>query len=169
MKRKYFFVVGMALSSCLALAGCKKAGEKVAEKAIEAGLAKEGVNAKIDASGQKVTIQSKDGTAVYSGGKSAAVPENFPKDVYVYDGASVMASIAVPDGFNLVLETGDNADKVLGTIKSKMIGFGWKEEMTMNQGNSAMVGYKKEQRSVMVNISTDKKTTITLTVAAPKS
>jgi hypothetical protein len=169
MKRAVCFVIGMAMVSCLILAGCKKAGEKAAEKAIEAGMAKEGVKANVDASAGKVTIESKDGTSVYTSGKGAAVPENFPKDVYVYEGAKIIASVSVPDGFNLVMETGDSADKVLGTIKSKMTGFGWKEDITMNQGDHSMVSYKKGERAAMVNINAAKKSTqITLTATEPK-
>jgi hypothetical protein len=168
--RTFCFVIGMMMVSCLVLVGCQKAGEKAAEKAIEAGMAKDGVKAKVDASGEKITIKSKDGTTVIAGGKGAAVPENFPKDVYVYEGATIKAAISVPNGFNLAMETSDSADKVVGTIKSKMTGFGWKEEMTMNQGNQSLVGYKKGERTAMVNINTDKKTTqITLTATEPKA
>jgi len=129
MKRALCFVVAMTVFSCLALGGCNKAAEKV----IESKMAKEGVNAKVDSSGEKMTIQTKDGTAVIAGGKGTTVPENFPKDIYVYEGATITASISVPNGFNLVMETGDSPEKVLGAIKSKMTGLGWKEEMAMNQ------------------------------------
>ena len=169
MKRAVCFVIGMTMVSCLILPGCKKASEKAAEKAIEAGLAKEGVKAKVDASEGKVTIESKEGKSVYSGGKGTTVPENFPKDVYVYEGATITASISVPEGFNLVMETSDSADKVMGTIKSRMNGLGWKEEMTMNQGEHSMVSYKKGERTAMVNVIADKKNTqINLTASEPK-
>jgi len=164
MKRAVYFVIGMAVVSCLALGGCKKA----ADKAIENRLAREGVNAKVDSSEGKMTIQTKDGTTVVTGGKDAKVPENFPKDVYVYEGATIRGAVSVPKGFNLVMETDDSADKVLGTIKSKMIGLGWKEEMTMNQDKHSMVSYKKGERTAMVNISPDKKTHITLTTTEQK-
>jgi hypothetical protein len=169
MKRTYCFVIGMVMVSCLMIAGCKKASEKITEKAIESGLAKDGVKANVDVSGQTVTIQDKDGKSVYVAGKSATLPDNFPKDVYVYENASIMASVSVPDGFNLALETGDSADKVMGAIKSKMTDLGWKEEMTMNQGKNAMVGYKKEKCTAMYNVNTDKKTIISMTVSTPKS
>jgi hypothetical protein len=163
MKRTLYVVIGMMMVSCLVLAGCKKAAEKAAEKAIEAGMAKDGVKAKVDASGGKVTIESKDGKTEFTGGKSAKVPDNFPKDVYVYEGATITASVSTPEGCNLVLETGDSADKVMSTIQGKMAGMGWKQEMTVNQDKNAMVGYKKEKRSVMVNVNADKKTMITMT------
>ena len=168
MKRTLCCVIGMTMVSCLMLAGCKKVGEKAAEKAIEAGMAKEGVKADVDTSGGKITIKSKDGTSTVSTGKGAVVPENFPKDVYVYEGATILAAISVPDGFNVNMETSDSADKVLGTIKSKMTGFGWKEETTVNHGKNSMVGYKKGERTAMVNVNGDNKTLITLTATEQK-
>lgn len=169
MKRSFCLTVGMMVISCFVLTGCKKAGEKAAEKAIEAGLAKEGVKADVDASDGKVTIQSKDGKTEFTGGKNAKVPENFPKDVYVYEGATINAALSVPGGFNLTMETGDSADTVLSSVKKKMTGQGWKEEMTMNQGEQSMVGYKKGERTTMITISTDKKLTrIALTVTEEK-
>jgi hypothetical protein len=141
----------------LAISGCQKAAEKAAEKAIEAGMSKDGNKANVDISGGKVTIESKDGKAVYAGGKDAKVPDSFPKDVYVYEGASVTASIAMPDGFNLVMETKDSPDKVMAAVKSKMSGNSWKQEMEMNQGGSSMVTYKKGERTVAFNIAAQPK------------
>jgi len=148
---------------CLLVSGC---GKKVAEKMIESRLSKDGVKAKVDLSGEQVTIQTKDGTSTYSGGKNAKVPDTFPKDVFVYPGATVVASVTVPNGCNLVLETKDDLEKVLGAFKDKMAGADWKEEMNMNQGGQSMCVYKKDQRSASIVIaSADKKTHITITVA----
>jgi hypothetical protein len=159
----------MMVSSCLVLPGCKKAGEKAAEKAIEAGLAKEGVKADVDASGEKITIRGKDGTTEFTGGKGAKLPDTFPKDVYVYEGATLNSALSVPGGFNLTMETGDGADRVLSAVKKNMTGQGWKEEMTMNQGEQSMVGYKKGERTAMITINAEKKSThIAMTITGEK-
>jgi hypothetical protein len=159
MKRVIVVMVSMAMVSCLVLAGCKKASEKAAEKAIEAGMAKDGAKADVDVSGQQVTIKSKEGTTIVTGGKGAALPEGFPKDVYMYEGATIIGTVTTPEGFNLTMETSDASDKVLAAVKSKMTGFGWKEEMIMNQGSNSMVSYKKGDRTALVNINADKKGT----------
>lgn len=169
MRRVLCLVMGGMMFACLLLGGCKKAGEKAAEKAIEAGMAKEGVKADVDVSGDKITIKSEDGKTEFSGGKSAKVPEDFPKDVYIYEGAAVKAALTVPGGCNLVMETGDGAEKVLAAIKGKMAANGWKEAMNMSQGDHVMLQYRKGQRSTMVNVdSSGKMTTITLTTAEDK-
>ncbi len=164
MKSAFRFVIVITAVSCLALVGCRKA----MEKAVETKMAREGVNAKVDSSGEKVTIQTKDGTTVIAGGKGTTVPENFPKDIYVYEGATINGSASVPNGFNLFMETSDSVDKVLGTIKSKMTGLGWKEEMAMKQAQFSMVTYKKGERTAAVQVSGDKKTHINVTATEPK-
>lgn len=162
---KYIVLGCVAVS--LALTGCgKKLGERIAEKAIEAGMSKNGEHAKVDLSDGKMTIQGKDGTAVFSTGKNAQIPADFPKDVFVPDGAAVMTSITVPNGMSLVLTAKDNVESVIATYKGKMAASGWKEEMSMNQGDNAMLVYKKETRTATAILAkTDEGTQINLTVA----
>lgn len=160
-----------AVVVCVALTGCgKKASEAAVEKMIKAEMAKQGVKGDVDISDGKVTVTTKEGTATYTGGPGAAVPAKFPKDVPVYDGAAVMASTSVPDGFNLLLQTKDPADKVVSAYSSKMTANGWTEEMNSNQGGQTVVGYKKDERTaVLIVASADEMTQINLTVAEEKS
>ncbi|TAN37939.1 MAG: hypothetical protein EPN23_03760 [Verrucomicrobia bacterium] len=150
MKRSLWVAVGVGL----VLVGCgKKAHESIAEKIIEHQMAKDGVKGHVDISGNKVTVETKDGTASYAAGAGTKVPDTFPKDVPVYGGASVLASVSVPDGNNLTLETKDGAEKVIAFYKSKLTGTGWHEELAMNQPTGSMLVYKKEQRTVSVVVS----------------
>jgi hypothetical protein len=166
---KYFVVVLAGV--CLVLTGCgKKASEKLAEKMIEAAAAKDGVKADVNLSDGKMTIKTKEGTATYAAGKGAKIPENFPKDVHIYDGATVFMAASVPNGFNLMLQTKDASDKVVPTMKSKMTADGWKEEAAMDMGQNVMLSYSKGDRKANVTVSSaDKMTQITLTVVDEKS
>jgi hypothetical protein len=163
MKRSLLVVMGL----CVALVGCgKKAHESVAEKIIEHQMAKEGVKGHVNISDNKVTVETKDGKASYSAGAGTQVPDTFPKDVPVYAGATVMASVSVPDGHNLSLESKDSAEKVIAFYKSKLTGAGWQEAMAMNQPTGSMLVYKKEPRTVSVVVSSSGDTTqINLTAA----
>jgi hypothetical protein len=163
------YIIALVAMSLL-LVGCgKKANEKVAENMIEAQMAKDGVKANVDLSGQKVTIQTKDGTTTYAGGKGAKVPDTFPKDVFVYGGATVMAAVTVPGGQNLVLETKDDLNKILTAYKSKMTGADWTEGMSLNQPDHSMLVYKKDNRTASIVIAhANKGSQITLTVAESK-
>jgi hypothetical protein len=163
MKRSLLLLVGL----CVAVVGCgKKAHESIAEKIIEHQMAKEGVQGQVSISDNKVTVETKDGKTSYAAGAGTPVPENFPKDVPVYAGATVMASVSVPDGHNLTLESKDGVEKVVAFYKSKMTAGGWQEAMAMNQPDSSMLVYKKEPRTASIIIGHSGKTTqINLTVA----
>ena len=141
----------LVAAAALVMVGCgKKASESIAEKMIEHAMAKDGVKGKVNITDGKVTMETKDGTASFSTGEGVKVPDNFPKDVLVYDGAKVIACVAAPGGQNLVLESKDSIEKVIAAYKGKMTGAGWKEEMSMNQADSAMLIYKKEPRTASI-------------------
>lgn len=166
---KRFVIVAVALG--VGLAGCgKPASEKVAEKMIEAAMAKDGVKGKVDIKDGTMTIQSKDGKAEIATGGNAKIPDTFPKDVHVYEGATVIMAISANGGYNISLESKDTADKIAGVYKTKMTADGWKEEMNMNQAESTVLAYKKGARSAMVTIvAAGKQSQITLTVSDQKA
>ena len=153
--------------AALAVTGCgKKVSESITEKMVERAMAKDGVKGKVNISDGQVTMETKDGKTTISTGAGAQVPETFPKDVHVYAGAKVTACMTVPGGQNLILESKDSVDKIVAAYKGKMIGAGWKEEMSMNQEASSMLVYKKEPRTASIVVSQAGDTSqITLTVA----
>lgn len=162
-------IVGL-LVMCVVCVGCgKKMSEKAMENLIEKGMEKDGVKADVNLGDETMTVKTKDGAMSMAGGKSAKAPDNFPKDVHVYAGATVVAAVTVPEGFNLSMETSDSADKVVSAYKSKMTGDGWSEESTFTVGDQSMMAYKKDKRTASVIImKSDDKTQITLTVVMEK-
>lgn len=162
-------IMGVAVlaAAVAATAGCgKKASETMVEKMTERAMAKEGIKGKVNISDGKVTMETKDGKVSYAAGEGTTVPPTFPKDVLVYGGAKVTASMATPEGHHLVLETADGAEKVLAAYKDKMAGEGWTEAMTMNQEGTAMRTYKKESRTASIIVMrSGNATQVTLTVA----
>jgi hypothetical protein len=116
-----------------------------------------------------VTIETKDGTATYSGGSGSKLPDNFPKDVHVHEGATILAAVSAPGGFTVNMESADASDKILGGIKSKMSGFGWKEEATISQEKNFMITYKKGERAASFNVDSHQtKTMLTIIVTTGK-
>jgi len=161
-------LVAVLLSVCVIMvAGCgKRSGERIAEKMAEAAMAKDGVKGKVNISGDKVTIETKDGKSTFASGGNAKVPENFPKDVPVYAGASILASASVPNGSVLTLQTKDAAAKVMSFYKGKLTGSGWTSEMTMEQGEQLMSAYKKGKKTISIIAGkSDKLTSITITAS----
>jgi len=184
-------LIVVLLAVCVVCIGCgKKGAEKLTEKMIEKSLEKDGVKADVKISGgnmtintkdkdgkttdikvseDKVAINSADGAITYAAGGSAKIPDTFPKDVYIYSGASVLSTMTVPGGQNVQLQTKDSRDKVIGAYKSKMTAEGWKEEVSMNTADQSMGSYKKDNKTVNVIVMTDNgKTVINLSIAEEK-
>jgi hypothetical protein len=140
-------------------------GSKVAERMVEVGLAKQGVKARLDTAEGKLTMETKEGSATYAVGGDVKIPNDFPKDVFVYGGAKVVSSMTMPKGCHLTLQTKDSADKVINAYKREMTAADWKEESSMNQSGVSMLSYKKSERTAAVVVMTaDNKTTVQLTI-----
>ena len=81
----------------------------------------------------------------------------------------MISAVSVPNGLSLILQTKDATDKVAGTLKSKLTASGWTEDMTMNQGGMVMLSYKKDDRTVFANMTSENKMTqIAMTVSLGK-
>jgi hypothetical protein len=177
------------LAVCALLAGCgKQSEEAIAEKLIEKSLSRDGVAAKVDldggtmkfsttdAQGRKadfkvegdtVQVVSEDGVMTFASGENTKVPQNFPEDVLVYEGAKPVSAMTNPRGFSLSLTTTDALATVGEKYKAAMAAAGWKEKSAFNSEDTWMLVYAKEAReaTVMVN-KADDGTSILLSVAA---
>jgi hypothetical protein len=122
------------------------------------------IGANMDSGNGNATIHTKDENITV--GEDVRIPEDFPKDVFLYSGSKVKLCMAAPNGWNLGLETQDPAEKVLQAFKSKMTGSGWEQQMDMGTEGGHMVNYKKGDRSVVLTIAgSSGKTEISLLVA----
>ena len=181
------------LTAALAVCGCgkkagEKTGEKLAEKMIEKALAAEGVDTQVNLSedgmsfrttdaegrradvkvdGDTVTIQGPDGTTTFRSTGAGQMPDDFPKDVFVYPGADVVASMTYPGGVNLALESADPVQDVIAKSKSAMTGLGWTEKSHLGMDDVAMLSYTKDTRTVSLIIQQDSgsPTAINITIA----
>ncbi|MBI4559560.1 MAG: hypothetical protein HY706_18390 [Candidatus Hydrogenedentes bacterium] len=133
-------------------------GEKVAEKAIEAGAAKEGVKAKVDISGDSVAIQTTEGSVTI--GEKAEIPEDFPKDIPLYPGQTLVmvSSAAENQTFTVQAKTGDATEKVADHYKKEAPANGWIEETSVTQSGEQpmqLLVYKKDSRTLNVTVTKD--------------
>jgi outer membrane lipoprotein-sorting protein len=169
-KEKLMRIIFCIIVLALLLQGCgKKAGEKIAKKMIESAAARDGVKANVKISDDSLTIKTDKGQTIYSAGKSAKIPDNFPRDIYVYGDANVVAALTHPEGFSIVMETKDSQEKVYNTIKTKFNESGWNEAMTMSQKGAKILTYTKENKTVNIMITEEKKgSQINMTVALDK-
>jgi len=150
----------------LAVLGCTKGTEeKAAEKAIETATGKK---VEADLSDGSVKLKSEDGTFEMTSGDSAELPEGFPKDVYVYENASIQMAMDMPHGMSVGLHTSDGVRKVSDAYKKAMEKEGWKKFSATDAGDSYHLVYGKEQEDRMAQITIareDDKTVIALSIS----
>ena len=188
MKRTW---IVWSLAACVAVAGCgkkadEKLSEKLTEKLLEKSLSQDGVKANVDISGDTMSftttdadgkqsnvkmdgdslvVEGPDGVQTFRAGGAGEMPKDFPADVYVLSGASVVSSISTPGGANLSLKSGAPKAVVVAQYAAEMKDKGWTTESTMDMGETAMLSFAKDNRtaSVIVQVE-DGATAINLTV-----
>ena len=188
MKRTW---IVLGLAACVAATGCgKKAedklSEKLTEKLLEKSLSQDGVKAKVDISGETMSftttdaegkqsnvkmdgdslvVEGPDGVQTFRAGGAGEMPKDFPADVYVPAGASVVSSISAPGGLNLTLQSGSPKTDVVAQFAAEMKAQGWATESTMDMGETAMLSFAKDNRRASVIVQSENgATTINLTV-----
>lgn len=188
MKRTW---IVWSLAACVAVAGCgkkadEKLSEKLTEKLLEKSLSKDGVKANVDISGDTMSftttdadgkqsnvkmdgdslvVEGPDGVQTFRAGGAGEMPKDFPADVYVLSGASVVSSISTPGGANLSLKSASSKADVVAQYTAEMKDKGWTTESAMDMGETAMLSFAKDNRtaSVIVQVE-DGATAINLTV-----
>ena len=171
MKTGWILMVAVLATGALMLSGCGKAKEKAAAKAMELSLRHAGANdASVDISGQKMTIKTEKGEVVFSGGDSASIPADFPKDVYVDKGAKILMAMKNPEGFVINLETGAAVPEVAEAYDAGMKAQGWAPDASMDMGETRSLTYKKDARQITIVISNSgKATSVMIAVNEKKS
>jgi hypothetical protein len=148
--------------------GCgKSAQEKVAEKAIEQ---QTGDKADVDIGDESMEITTEDGEVSMKAGKGAKLPDSFPEDVHVYDGARVAMAMQMPGGMSVGLTTKDDIDAVKKSYETEMQKQGWNRTSAMEMGEQSVLMFTKEERVANIAISRDSEdeagTRISITLAA---
>ena len=94
------------------------------------------------------------------------MPEDFPKDIPVYPGATSIIHTSVKNGRTLQLKTSDAADKVIAFYKEKLKAEGWKQVSESPTAAITLLMNTKDKRTLSVVVShDDKETTLTLSVS----
>lgn len=162
-------VVAVAFAgAALALAGCGDAAEEAAEQAIEA---QGGGDVEIDAEGGEFSVEGEDGSKFSVG--SDELPDDFPTDVPIPEGATVESSSTVQTdgkaGWFVALTYPDaDASGLADTSKTEMEDAGFEETSTFSADDTTTSGYEGNGYTVTVSIAPNADgggTSMTLTVA----
>ena len=108
-----------------------------------------------------MTFTGKNGEKVAINMNGGKVPDDYPKDVPLYEAKVVMAnSSSEKHAQHLMIESSDPADKISEFYKKGLDSNGWKTEGTMNMGEMNMFTASKNNRQLVIQISNggDKRT-----------
>lgn len=146
--RKTNLLLPVALAA-LALSACGKSPEeRIAEAAIGAMTGKD---VSVDKDGDKVTFGDGDEAVTFSGGDGAALPGNFPKDVWL-PGDYKVESVMDATGFTMVAMRADGAvGDLAGTARKAMEGQGWKRTMETQDETSSLLAFEDDTRSALLS------------------
>jgi len=102
-----------------------------------------------------MTFTGKNGEKVAINLNGGKVPDDYPKDVPLYEGTKVVMANSTTEKHtqHLVLESSDPADKIVEYYKKGLDSNGWKVEGTMSMGEMNMFTASKENRQLVVQIS----------------
>ena len=134
MRRRHLVpVILLALAAGL-FAGCGNddaAAERTAEEILEAGS---GEDVDVDVDGEDVTIEGKDGSSSFS--TSDELPEGWPDDIAMPDGAKLQGSSAIAAGEGRNLTTSGTVDLSVRDVVTHFEGEfeEWKTEGTADIG-----------------------------------
>jgi hypothetical protein len=153
-------ILGFAVLSSTLLVGC--GGSPAANTNTAAGNSAAPKNA---AAPTTTTVNTPSGPATASTG---SLPADFPKDVPVYPGATIVSASNVGGTSGAVLSTADEGDKVAAYYKDELAKQGWSSPQAMNAGGTNVVRATKEKRQVAVSITkgADGKTSVSLGITA---
>jgi hypothetical protein len=157
-----------ALALALVLSACGKAEEKaaetLAEEALEANSGQD-VDVDIQDDGQTVTIQTEQGTLKQSSGDNVSLPENFPGDVTLPADYKLLSVMTMGPVTSVVMEVPQPPSDVFEAFNSDQAGQGWKQSLSMQGADGSMLGFEKDDRSLLVNLGSSESGGTTLSLS----
>ena len=105
------------------------------------------------------TSTASDGTKIVTG-EGVKVPDDFPKDLPVYAGATAFSTSSSPKdaAFTLSLQSKDPVKTVAEYYLKEMVAQGWKETQKMEESGENpmfMINYTKDDRTAMIQVMND--------------
>ncbi|MBN1193010.1 MAG: hypothetical protein JXA36_04900 [Coriobacteriia bacterium] len=155
---KRLLIVGMVLALALGLVGCKSIQEKIGEEIGEE-IVGAATDSDVEIDDEGVTIETEDGEVNVTGGDSGELPDGFPEDFPIYDGARIESSSSLTaDGastyyVNLISE--DDFETVFPWYEAELPSAGW--EITSNtqysqDNGGGMLTVKQGETEGSVNV-----------------
>lgn len=157
---------GLALAL---LAGCgddaDMAAEALAEQARQAGNG-EAAPGPESAGSPEIRFETEHGLLKRSEGEDVALPEDFPDDIRLPEDYTLVSVMTMGATQSLVMQSEQGLPGLFEHFQRSQAGQGWTETLTMKGTGGWMLGFEKEKRGLLVNLSSDVdgKTVVSLSV-----
>lgn len=157
MRQRIYETLGVLILAA-ALPACRK----------RATVSANGSTVEIDRSGKNVTIRTAEATAT-AGGQPAAFPAGFPKDIPMYPGAHVAASLEADGTASArvaTIETADWPDAVAKFYQGKLARWKTAMDMKTEDAHTLILRSPDGKRSLTLSATREAlKTVVTLTIS----
>ncbi len=158
----------------LALCACGKAADQAAETAAERAIeAETGGDVDVDIETQdgqqSVTVQTPEGEMRHTTGENVALPADFPKDIALPEGYTVLSVMTMGPAVSVVLRSPGSVADVYAQLRAEQARKGWKESVSMQGDQGSMLGFEKNKRGLLMNLRADLdgQTVVSLSLEAP--
>jgi len=165
---RYAFAAGVAAAL---LAGCGSGAEKAAEalaeqarQAADAGTA----TGPAQAGRQQIRFRTDEGTLLHVQGAHVALPDDFPADIGLPEGYTLVSVMTMGATQSLVMQSEQGLPSLFEHFQTGQASRGWTETLSMQGTGGWMLGFEKEKRDLLVNLSSDVdgRTVVSLSVQA---
>jgi hypothetical protein len=151
------------------LAGCGNGAEEAAQALAEQARQSEGrevPGGQAQAGRQEIRFQTEDGTLLHVQGGDVALPEDFPEDIALPEHYTLVSVMTMGANQSLVMQSDQGMPSVFEHFQSRQAGHGWTETLSMQGTGGWMLGFEKDRRGLLVNLSSDVdgKTVVSLSV-----
>jgi hypothetical protein len=149
-------MVGMVILSGIVLAGCGGAETKTAEN-----------TAPTKPAGTTPSTTPTNATTPGGSASTGSLPADFPKDVPVYPGATVVGGATAGAGSGAAFNTSDAPDKVASFYKDELPKNGWSKPIATDMAGMSSIAATKDKRRLGISVTKgqDGKTMISIGVS----
>jgi hypothetical protein len=149
-------IIALSLIACLS-AGCQQTAEEAFEGAVESQLSQDGSQADVDIDRESMSmkVMGKKGPIQLHVGAGTKVPKDFPSDVPLYPGMTVMMSHSQAEGqmFFVQAKSSDPVAKIAGFYEKQAPTKGWQSKNSTTAGDITSLGYAKDGRTLQITFS----------------
>jgi hypothetical protein len=132
--------IALLITAAVLLSACGKSPDEIAVSAVSGG--------KVAKDGDKVTVQTDQGTATYSAEAGQPLPATFPKGVFLPKDYSVRTSYEMGGALLVDLVAPGKASDAFAAAGAAMPGLGWKQSASMTQAGTSVLVFENDAQIV---------------------